>query len=301
MFSYEFLILIVLIILPIFSSLCFTIFFYKRNRRGRRSPLTGNLLRGAGETLRTEIERFSERIDGAFFAILTMCLPPLALVLVLSFLQNYKVPVWQLILTFVFYCVLVFYATRRLYLLFKQRGNLYLGLDAELAVGQELNQLMLNGCRVYHDFPAENFNIDHVVVGPGGVYAVETKGRAKPDKGRGTADAKVEYDGAKLKFPDWYEVKPLEQAKRQAEWLSRWLSSAVGSPVSVAPALALPGWYVERTASGGVTVFNGKNPVFLARPNGRRNLGEQQIQQIAHQVEQCCRDIEPTAYRKEAR
>jgi Nuclease-related domain len=32
--------------------------------------------------------------------------------------------------------------------------------------------------------PAEGFNIDHVVVGRNGVFAVETKGRSKPVKGR---------------------------------------------------------------------------------------------------------------------
>ena len=28
---------------------------------------------------------------------------------------------------------------------------------------------------VYHDIQADQFNIDHVVVGPSGVFAVETK------------------------------------------------------------------------------------------------------------------------------
>jgi hypothetical protein len=101
-----------------------------------------------------------------------------------------------------------------------------------------------------------------------------------------------------VRFPDWQETKPLEQAKRQAYWLSKWLSSAVVSSVYAIPALALPGWYVERTNVGDVTVFNGKNPIFLSRTNGRFSLGKQQIQQISHQIEQRCRDVEPVAYRK---
>ena len=37
-----------------------------------------------------------------------------------------------------------------------QARNAYrLGLDAELAVGRELNQLMLDGFHVSHDFPLE--------------------------------------------------------------------------------------------------------------------------------------------------
>ncbi|MBU1055794.1 MAG: NERD domain-containing protein [Proteobacteria bacterium] len=39
------------------------------------------------------------------------------------------------------------------------------------------------GYKVYHDFPAEKFNIDHIIIGPAGVYAVETKARQKPTTG----------------------------------------------------------------------------------------------------------------------
>lgn len=150
---------------------------------------------------------------------------------------------------------------------------------------------------MYHDFPAEEFNIDHVVVGPSGVFAVETKGRAKLDKGRGTIDAQVIYDGKGLQFPDWSERKPLNQAKRQAVWLAKWLSSAIGEPVAVKPALALAGWFIKRTQPGDVAVFNGKNPFFLARPQGAP-LAETMIKRIVHQVEQRCRDVEAGGYRK---
>ena len=34
------------------------------------------------------------------------------------------------------------------------------GFDAEVAVGQELDQLMRQGAFVFHDFPCERFNID---------------------------------------------------------------------------------------------------------------------------------------------
>ena len=37
-------------------------------------------------------------------------------------------------------------------------------VDAEVAIGQELDQLMRDGAAVFHDMPAERFNIDHVVI-----------------------------------------------------------------------------------------------------------------------------------------
>jgi hypothetical protein len=185
----------------------------------------------------------------------------------------------------------------RLYRLFRHRQDLYLGLDCEQAVGQELNQLMLDSCRVYHDFQAAGFNIDHIVIGPTGVFAIETKGRPKPDRGRGQEDVKVVYDGQSLQFPTWKETKPIEQAKRQAVWLSNWLSKATGDTIAVKPALALPGWYVDRQAKD-MIVFNGKNPRFLATINTDTPLSAAMIERAAFQVEKQCRDVAPQAYKK---
>jgi hypothetical protein len=39
---------------------------------------------------------------------------------------------------------------------------------------------MRQGAAAFHDLPAEQFNIDHVVVATEGVFAFETKGFTKP-------------------------------------------------------------------------------------------------------------------------
>lgn len=293
-------ILVAIIVLPIIIALTITVILFQRDRRGRRTPLTADLLRGPGESLREDIDKISQKIDDYLLNLLSLCLPPLVLLQAFLYFGNNKLQLWQLVTVLVLYVLLIYWGTSRLYQLLKQRRKLYLGLDAELAVGQELNHLMLHGCRVFHDFPAKSFNIDHVVIGPGGVIAVETKGRAKRDQGGGSADAKVIFNGEYLRFPHWLEKNPVEQARRQAVWLQKWLTSAVGQTVKVRPALALAGWYVERTKPGDVLVYNGKSPVFLSNPNitGDR-LSPEMIQRIVHQVELRCRNVEPVAYRKE--
>lgn len=293
-------ILIAIIVLPIIIALTITVILFQRDKRGRRTPLTGDLLRGPGESLRSEIDKLTQKIDDYLLNLLFLCLPPLVLLQTFLYFGSNKLQLWQLVTVLVLYVLLIYWGTSRLYQLLKQRRNLYLGLDAEMAVGQELNHLMLHGCRIFHDFPAKNFNIDHVVIGPGGVIAVETKGRAKRDQGGGSADAKVIFNGEYLRFPSWLEKNPVLQARRQAVWLQKWLTSAVGQTVKVRPALALAGWYVERTKTGDVLVYNGKSPVFLTNPNitGDR-LSSEMIQRIVHQVELRCRNVEPVAYRKE--
>ena len=57
---------------------------------------------------------------------------------------------------------------------------------------EELNQLMLDGCRVFHDIPFPYGNIDHVVVSRSGVYSVNAKMCGKPKEG-GSVDVVVDH------------------------------------------------------------------------------------------------------------
>lgn len=131
-----------------------------------------------------------------------------------------------------------------------------------------------------------------MVIAPEGVFAVETKGYSKPNRHGGPGEARVVFDGTHLTFPDWRSDRPVQQALRQAQWLSKWLSSATGEPVRALPVLALPGWYVERRGLGTVRVFNGKElATHLLRSRGAQPLSAEQLRRVVHQVEQRCRDV----------
>lgn len=82
---------------------------------------------------------------------------------------------------------------------FKKRRNYLLGYLGERAVAEELEPLTREGYHVFHDVPVEkvegSFNLDHVVVGPTGLFAIETKTRRKGRAREGVADHKVFYDG----------------------------------------------------------------------------------------------------------
>jgi hypothetical protein len=271
---------------------------YELSRKGRRSPLTSQLMRSPGASLREQIDDLSNDILSYIVVIPIIPLSVYSVWLSQVYFGAAKASSFLLLVCLVTAVALTFYCFFKLWRLLKKRNALRLGLDCELAVGQELNNLMLDGYRVYHDFPAEKFNIDHVVVGPKGVFAVETKGRAKRNKKGGAAEATVVYDGNGLQFPGWLEKEPIDQAKRQASWLEKWLSSAVGEPVSVKPVLVLPGWFIELRKPANVFIFNGKNPQSLLKGQSENILAETMIKRIAHQLEQRCRDVEPVGYRK---
>jgi hypothetical protein len=264
-------------------------------RRERRSPLTTHMLRGPGEALREQIDKVREDVD--LWLTYLVLLPSLAGLLLLAQAQVLAraLDVWVVVAAGLLATAPVAYFGWRCVKGIRHLWRLRLALDGEVSVGQELQNLMLQGAYVFHDFPAEGFNIDHVVIGPGGVVAVETKARSKLNvpSGQRKDSVRVVYDGTALRFPNHTETKPVDQAIRQAQWLARWLTSAVGWDVRVTPALAIPGWFIEHKAFEPVRVFNGKNPAFLIKPRQGQTLDPSQIRAIAHQVEQRCRNVQP--------
>lgn len=271
----------------------------RRSRAQRRSPIGNDLLRGPGHTVREQLEEAQADLIWDVFPLSVMPI----LILALYFGQGalgtpaaMAHPAWIYLFAALAF---VAYFVRKMVKTGARLDRLRAGYDAELAVGQELDQLMRQGAVVFHDFPAENFNIDHVLVSRHGVFAVETKGYTKPMRIGGPAGAKVVFDGQTLRFPSWTATAPLEQADRQAQWLQKWVSSAVGSAVKVLPVLALPGWFVERTGRGPVWVFSGKELPGLLRSRRTDALSEQDVQRVAHQLEQRCRTVVPTYRRNE--
>ena len=261
----------------------------------RRSPFKDKFLRSPGESIRLQLEDLSADINVHLISALFLPLVFYSSVLSQAYFGN-RTPSLPLILILILLAALFeVYFVVRLVKLLNRRRQLRLGYEGELAVGQELNQLLRHGYYVYHDFPADRFNIDHVVLGPAGVFAVETKARRKPTTGNGQSDAKVIYDGQKLHFPDWMETKPLEQARRQAQWFSKWLSSAVGDSIHAQPVIALPGWYVDRISANGFPVINPKNFRSILKSNKRILLDKSMIARIVHQIDQRCRDVHPRA------
>jgi hypothetical protein len=247
------------------------------------------MLRSPGESLWEQIE--DKKLDIDTHLTMVAIVP---LMLYISYLQSSKTIVNAAILLIVGVLTTSIVAYKLINLI-KAKNKLSLGYDAELSVGQELNALMRDGYYVFHDFPAENYNIDHVVVGPTGVFAIETKGRTKPIQKDGKSEFKIKYDGKQLIFPTWVETKPLEQAKRQAGSLQKWLSSAVGEQVEVKAILAIPGWYIERTSNQGIIVINGKNPLTIIGKTNGIEFNKKLIAQISHQLDQRCRTVKPQA------
>lgn len=295
---YQILYFITVFVLALGPGVLYLLIF-KWRRREKRSPICRDILRGPGESLRLRLAMLDDQLNDQIFNLIFV--PVIASIFTLApTLARGGTPSTGNYLSFIIaYLILLPVPLIKFTRIIPKRANCQLGLDAELAVGRELNQIMREGFYVFHDFPEEHNNIDHVVVGPSGVFAVETKGRPKPDKGRGSDDAKVLFNGDAFVFPDNVkETEYISQARKQAASLSKWLSSAVGEPVKVKAALALPGWYIKWQKSKDLIILFGKSENYANALKGREVLSATTIQRIVHQLESKCRDVEPLAYKK---
>jgi hypothetical protein len=274
-------------LIPLFVLLA-AVFFehWRRKRRGERSPLAEKLLRPAGYSLQRKLDDVNDTLDSWLIATF-LC----SLAAVGAFLLVPPDAVSRFVFLAVFAvlaagCTVVAWRT-----LLKIR-NYRRGLLGEQAVAEQLQRLLPLGYRIFHDLPDDGkWNVDHVVVGPARVFAIETKYRTKTPGKTGERDHEANFDGEKIRFPSGYDAEAPEQASRNARWLGNMLSKATGERVTVRPIVALPGWWVTLKANSEVKVLSGKQvPQFISTEPAK--LSDKAIQQISYQLEQRCRDVE---------
>ena len=120
--------------------------------------------------------------------------------------------------------------------------RLKLGRDGERIVAEELDKLRANGAHVFHDVPANGFNIDHVVLCDCGIYAIETKTWSKPQ----SRDARIRFTDTGIVVDGHRPDRdPVTQVQAEAKWLVRLLKEWTDKVFPVRGAVLIPGWFIE--------------------------------------------------------
>lgn len=183
--------------------------------------------------------------------------------------------------------------------LWPERVALRRAIDAQAVTAQSLNLLMRQDYWVFHDVHVGDHRINHLVIGPRGVFCVDTKWRRPYRRwswrGPGPRPkAQVAFDGRKLHFPGWEEWESLEEVEIQADWLGGWLAQISGEPESSIPtfgAIALPGWRVASTNWKRLIVFSPATPNMLVQGGGSAaRLDATVAHQLVKQLQRHCRE-----------
>jgi hypothetical protein len=204
-----------------------------------RSPLTAPPLRNPGQSLDEEIHRLIDE------KLVQSLLPAFAflLIAVVEWIRWWQQAKPNPLLYTLCAVVAMVYAAYRFFTIRRQVRRLKLARDGERAVGQYLETLRASGYRVLHDLIGTNFNVDHVLIGRAGVFAVETKTYHKPAKGK----AEIVYDGEHVTIAGQTPDRdPVMQGKAQAHWLQTILQESTGQRFMVRSVVLYPGWFVKR-------------------------------------------------------
>ena len=250
-----------------------------------RPSFKKDMLRIPGGSLLRRLDNLNEQINLYQVYVIVLPLIIYSALISYSYFQAAQPSLTVIWISSTICIALIAYLVFNLAKLLSQRKRTRLGYEGELAVGQELNQLMLHGYLVYHDFPADTFNIDHIIVGSKGVFAVETRTRSKGTARKGSQEATVAYDGRMLTFADTTDFETIEQAEQQADWLSNWLTTGTGEPIAVRAIVTLPGWVVKRTSADGIPVVNPGQFTSLFEHIKPRPLSETMLNCIKDQLE----------------
>lgn len=203
-------------------------------------------IRQAGESLREKMNEMWDDIMADYVAV--------GFIVIM-----YLVAIWlSVIFDYTIYHAFIFSVLGCFYLLwlcfrFRQKRKVYRaykkGLLGERLVEEQLDEIRKSGFDVFHDFILKDENgtenIDHVIIGPPGVFTLETKnwsGKGVPQ------DDRIVFDGEHLKIGSFEQKeKVLKQPRRQAAKLQAILQPEIRENLWVTPMLCFWDRYVQLT------------------------------------------------------
>lgn len=107
-----------------------------------------------------QLDQLRDRVDEHALVLVTIPLVVYAVHLTQSYVLAVPEGALRTLTGFVIGLGSIIWTSTKLLRLSVKMDRMRVGLDAEMAVGQELDQLMRDGAVVYHDVPGEAFNID---------------------------------------------------------------------------------------------------------------------------------------------
>jgi hypothetical protein len=266
-----------------------------RKQRDKRlaHPLRGRCLRPAGEGLRRRLEEKERDLISLVVAVLGIYL----VVSLTALMLKWESPVGRIFWIGLFGGMLInsVFVAIKLRRLSVELSAMYLGFEGERYVGQTLvDELMPYGFRVYHDIVLERngrkFNVDHVVVGRNGVFAIETKTWRHPKNASGDEERTATLQGDSLILPrpltEVESDKAFRQARRNAAAIHEELFGKNDESHWVFPVVALPGWKIDIQKYDGVAVIGAWNNRKCFSTFGNSNYSDEVYGMIVARMEQ---------------
>lgn len=209
-----------------------------------------SVMREAAQRFRDELDRLSQRQATHLSAgLLFLFVFAVAYTFQASELfEGY--PAWQLHGLMAVLVLAAAYAVYRSWRTFVAWRQVKFLRDANIAIGHSLQRLVSGRSRVFHDVRTGAGIIDHVVVGPSGLYAVNVIAE------RGTRKRSVRLQDNELRFANGSRTISLERVAERTTRLEGDFRQLLKHAVRVRSVIAVPGWDVDDPAGESHLVVN---------------------------------------------
>ncbi len=254
---------------------------FPKKKKKHRPPVEGPLRRLAGQSVRDERDRLlnDQLLDYVLVAFGFCSLAAW------EWLRRWiSLPFAAEILTGAA-LLMTAYCAFRIFRLRKEIRNLNQAEKGERRVSELLSQLRRKRYVAFDDLPATESNVDHVIVGPGGIFAIETKAYSV----FGNGYVGVDEQGV-LRLSNKPAMKdPLGQATSAAATVAKMLKERMRQDFAVTPVLIFPGWSLKgaRAQTGVVVLNDGMIAEFFA--SLPEVVGDDQITAICSHLDQSAR------------
>ena len=249
-----------------------------------------SIMHEAAERFREEFERLSASQSIYLSAALVFAML-FAAAYVLEAQQLFLgYPDWQLYLQLGFLILTLFFALYEISKTVMERREVRFLRDANVAIGHQLHRISSGNTRVYHDVATDAGIVDHVVVGPSGVYAINVVAY----KARKAGHARL--DGNTLFFPGSDAGLSVANIAEKSARLEKEFRQLLDHKVRVRSVIATPGWDIGEQSSELHLLVNERNIAMLRgwRDNSDHLMNDD-VESLQNELTAKCRRVSAPA------
>lgn len=219
---------------------------------------SGRIMHEAAQRFRDELERLTCSQSTYLSALLVFAM----LFISAYFLQAEQLfagyPAWQINLQLGFAIVVSGYAIYCLGKTALARRHVKFLHDANIAIGHQLQQLTVEGSRIFHDVRTSAGVVDHVIIGQKGIYAVNVIAHRSGKRAHARLrDNAIQYSNSK-------QAQSVIDINLKTARLQKEFRGLVGHNVRVRSVIAVPGWEIGEQPKDDHLLVNEQNLAMLS-------------------------------------
>jgi len=194
------------------------------------------IMHEAAQQFRDELDRLSTSQSTYLSGVLVFITLYIAAYLLQAQYLFMGYPLWQLYLLLSFLLLTSAFAMFTLFKTVLAKRQVKFIRDANIAVGHQLQQMSVQGTRVFHDIKTGAGIVDHVIIGQKGIYAVNVVAR------RSRKRAQTRLNNNALEFSSNKNSQSIVEIAAKVIRLQKEFRDLVGHNVRVRSVVAAPGW-----------------------------------------------------------